>query len=151
MRANGALLRWLSLALFGLVAAHVPTYDNNLCSTPPRHHTTSQVAYTTIGPSSTAGIEVHCSSTSCPFDDNELIDYDFTMRESYSLDTFSVYVGCLGCAADDPITVPPLQFELEGPTLEPFAQVCARSTSITPMNARPDTRLRVTRRAATTP
>ena len=116
-----------------LLFSHVPTYDSSLCITPPRHHTTSQVVYATVGPSSTAGIEIHCSSTSCPFEDNELIDYDFTMRDSYSLDTFSVYVGCLGCAKDDPITIPPLQFELEGPVLEPFAQVRALRTCETRM------------------
>lgn len=105
-----------------LAFAHVPLYDSNLCATPVHHHSISQVSYATVGPSSTAGIEIHCSSTSCPFEDNALIDYDFTMRDSYSLDTFDVYVGCVGCEPADPITIPPLQFGLEGPFLEPFAQ-----------------------------
>jgi len=119
------------LALLAL--AHVPTYDsNNLCTKPPYHHDISQVSYLKVPPSSTAGLEIHCSSTSCPFEENELIDFDFTSRDDVSLSTFALYVGCLGCAPDDPITIPPLQFAFEDPVLEPFAQVCARSTFVAP-------------------
>ena len=96
------------LAFVVFTLTHVPQYDcEDQCCHAKHTHTTSQVAYL----KNSGGIEVE-------FDDmkidgaGEIVDFDFVFKKEYDTTTFSLYVGCGGCASskpdnyDTPLTLP---------------------------------------------
>ena len=103
---------------------HVPTYtsDASQCLKPPRAHTTSQVAYFRAGPGTSSGIEIHCSSQSCPFDyaNGEIVAWDATFKQTYDPSTYRLYVGCVGCMPEDPVSIAPEPVRYGAKKLEPF-------------------------------
>jgi hypothetical protein len=115
------------LILLGLVQFHVPTFGgDSTCVTPPHAHTTSQAFYF----KGSAGIEVHIKSDTDPFDTlgGELIDVDTVLRDEIDPSTYSLHIGCGGCAHGDPIVAPRVNVtEYEHAKLEPFSQSWTRS------------------------
>lgn len=103
--------------------SHLPTYDDactNNCCSPPHHHDQSQVIYL----KGSGGLEIHIDSETDPIDTSaqEIIDVDVVFRDRLDLSTFSVYIGCGGCAANDAILTDPLQIDYQAGRLEPFTQ-----------------------------
>lgn len=85
---------WLTF----LTVNHVPQYDcAHGCCHAKHTHTTSQVAYL----KNAGGIEVE-------FEDieiggaGEIVDFDFVFKKQYDMTTFSLHVGCGGCASSKP-------------------------------------------------
>ena len=115
------------LALCALpLLAHVPTYsgEDGNCIKPPHAPTTSQVIYLTIEPGTSGGLEYHCpDQATCPIDytNGELVDWDFTFKERYDVSTFRITVGCVGCAASDPVTIDAVAVQYGPGAVEPFS------------------------------
>lgn len=116
----------VSLAL-ALARAHVPTYETNddggngvTCAHLPHHHKTSQVVYLR----GSGGVELDTDEI-----DADTIDFDVVFRDEPSPETYSLYVGCGGCAADDTLLNASrvVVTGYETPELEPFTQTVYRS------------------------
>ena len=105
-----------------LVAGHVPTYSSNACVKPPHSHDVSQVVYLR----NSGGLEIHIDSDEEPFDtlNGEIIDVDVTFRGEPDRSTYELYIGCGGCAEDDPLIEASRLTDINyiTPTLEPFTQ-----------------------------
>ena len=119
----------LTLWLSGC-AGHVPTYDDANCVVPPHPHTTSQVVYHRTYPNTSAGLEIHCSASSCPFqwEAGEMLDVGATFLKKYDPSTFELRIGCLGCVDGvDPVEQqPPVTVEYGRALVEPFTQAFLR-------------------------
>ena len=108
--------------MLGLLAAllgHVPVYTGNAeegkCVSLTDHET-SQAVYVKARPGTTSGLEVADPPTT------GFIDFDAVFRERYDSSTFALYVGCMSCDADDPVTAAPIPVLYSAAKLEPFAQ-----------------------------
>ena len=111
------------IAFFAVFVGHVPKYDgcDHNCCHFPHGPTTSQVAYL----KGSGGVE---------YDIHELegethVDYNFVFKEPYDPTTYSIYVGCGGCASERPfhwdelLTLPVTQRETYyNAKLEAFTQ-----------------------------
>lgn len=123
-------------------AAHVPTYEAGCvdgCCVPPRQHDTSQVVYL----KGSGGLEIHIESLSQPFalagadPKATALDFDVVFRDPVDASTFTLYVGCGGCAPSDEVRSPAVPFrrgDYEPGVLEPFTQT--RYFSLFPKNER---------------
>ena len=115
----------LALGVVHLLA-HVPTYEGGegQCIKPPHAPTTSQVIYLTLQPGTTGGLEYHCpdqATCAIDFTNGQLVDWDFTFKERYPTSTYRITVGCVGCVASDPVTIPPVAVQYGHGTVEPFS------------------------------
>lgn len=106
------------IAIF-IILSHVPTYENCVdnCCALTKDHKISQVNYF----KNTGGIEIDLTYTN-PFEKHEIIDIDITFKEKYDTSQFHVYVGCGGCATEDPIVEPPSDIVYQTGEVEPFTQ-----------------------------
>ena len=83
---------------FVVVLGHVPQYDcNHGCCHAEHHHGTSQVAYL----KNSGGIEFDLDSLAVE-GAGEVVDFDFVFKKEYDPSTFSLHVGCGGCASSLP-------------------------------------------------
>ena len=118
----------MALALF-LCVAHVPKYSERCpgnCCRLPHHHSTSQVVYLR----GTGGVEIHLQSDTAPIDTltPEILDVDAVFRDEVDQSTYSLYIGCGGCAPGDIPRSAPLQLQgYQAGRLEPFTQTTYRS------------------------
>jgi len=111
--------------LFSRSKGHVPTYQSSNCKdgccTPPHHHATSQSVYI----QGSGGIEIHVVGPIDPFDTlkGEILHFDAVFSREYDTTTFSLHVGCGGCAKDDE-RVPSARrlVQWQKGQLEPFTQ-----------------------------
>ena len=80
--------------------AHVPQYAcEHGCCHAAHEHSTSQVAYL----KNSGGLELDVADLHTDADgEGETIDFDFVFKEPYDTSTFSLYVGCGGCASRRP-------------------------------------------------
>ena len=80
--------------------AHVPQYGcKDGCCHAAHEHSTSQVAYL----KNSGGIELDLADLDTDRDgEGEVVDFDFVFKEPYDTSTFSLYVGCGGCASRRP-------------------------------------------------
>ena len=105
--------------------AHVPTYSTGCpgnCCQLSHPHGTSQVVYL----KGSGGVEIHLHTDNNPIDTltPEVLDVDAVFRDKIDQSTYSLHVGCGGCAPDDPVVTEPLRLRGYTPaTLEPFTQV----------------------------
>lgn len=110
------------LLLFVSAVSHLPTYNGciNNCCKPPHHHDQSQVVYL----KGSGGLEIHLESETDPIDStgHEIMDVDIVFRDRPDLSTFSVYIGCGGCAETDTIVTDPVEIVYQTGKLEPFTQ-----------------------------
>ena len=120
-------MRLCVVASLALARAHVPTYETNddggngvTCAHLPHDHTTSQVVYLR----GSGGVELDADEI-----DADTIDFDVVFRDEPSPETYSLYVGCGGCAADDALLNASrvVVTGYETPVLEPFTQTAYRS------------------------
>lgn len=117
----------VSIAM-AMVSSHLPTYGGCVenCCTPPRIHTISQVIYM----KGSGGLEVHLDSDTDPFDTvvDEVLDVDAVFRDPIDQTTYSLYIGCGGCAPSDPIVILPIELDgYEPGEVEPFTQTAYHS------------------------
>lgn len=115
------------LSVLLLVHGHVPTFGGaETCVTPPHSHKISQAFYFR----GTGGIEFHIKSDSDPFDTlaGEEIDVNAVFRDEVDPSTYSLYIGCGGCAPGDAIVAPRVNVTVyEVSHLEPFSVSWVRS------------------------
>ena len=111
------------IAFFAVFVHHVPKYDgcDHNCCHFPHGPTTSQVAYL----KGSGGIEYDIDA----LDGETHVDYSVVFKEPYDPTTYSIHVGCGGCASempfhwDEPLTLPVTQRETYyNPKLEAFTQ-----------------------------
>ena len=114
------MLAWVLSAV-----AHVPTYDGACdggCCTPPHHHDLSQVIYLR----GSGGLELHVEDLDVA--GGEELDVDVVFRDTPDNTTYALYIGCGGCAEDDPLLAPRVRVHgYESAELEPFTQTAYRS------------------------
>lgn len=111
---------WAILAL-----GHVPQYDCvNGCCHAQHHHETSQVAYL----KNSGGVELDVDDLKID-GDGEIVDFDFVFKKEYDKSTYSLHVGCGGCASSlpdhyDPVLTRPLAMpeNYQNAKLESFTQ-----------------------------
>lgn len=111
------------IAFFAVFVHHVPKYDgcDHGCCHFPHGPTTSQVAYLR----GSGGIEYDLHE----LHGEEYLDFNVVFKKEYDPTTFSVYVGCGGCASvkpfhwDEPLTLPiDLPKTYQNAKFEPFTQ-----------------------------
>lgn len=101
----------LALALLG--CSHLPSYGcEERCCRAPHHHTESQVFYGR----GKWGLELDRSE----FKEGEILDIDAVFRDPVDPKKFELYIGCGGCATNDPILAPRVQIVYSTGVLEPF-------------------------------
>jgi hypothetical protein len=109
---------WVVVAL----SVHVPTYSSGeTCVEPPHDHSTSQVVYL----KGSGGLEIHIENDYVPFSTEPsnptIIDWDATFRDKVDPSTYALYVGCGGCAPEDPIRADQrIKVVYDEGSLEPF-------------------------------
>lgn len=116
------------LALFAAAATHVPTYGEDcVCCRLPHHHDTSQVVYLR----NSGGVEIHLRDSLDPVDTEtpEILDVDAVFRDEVDPSTFALYIGCGGCAPQDPLNENSrVRFDAyQTAVVEPFTQQLTRS------------------------
>lgn len=116
------------LAVATASVGHLPSYGcENRCCHPPYDHKESQVFYGR----GTWGLELDIAD----FDEGEILDIDAVFRDPVDPQSFSIYIGCGGCALTDPVIAPRVTFDAyETPVLEPFSHT--RYYSIFPESER---------------
>jgi hypothetical protein len=111
------------IAFFAVFVHHVPKYGGCPygCCHLPHGPTTSQVAYLR----GSGGVEYDLHE----LHGEEVLDFNVVFRKAYDPSTFSVYVGCGGCASlkpfhwDEPLTLPlDLPKTYQDARFEPFTQ-----------------------------
>lgn len=104
--------------MFALLAlAHVPTYCQDNCCTPPHDSGVSQVLYL----KGSGGLELERAEL------RGLVDFDVVFRDEVNTSRFRVHVGCGGCMPGDPILTPSRSVAYERAVVEPFTQTVYRS------------------------
>jgi hypothetical protein len=107
-----------ALATLALVA-HVPKYGREPCSHPPHDHTTSQVKYMR----GSGGLELDVADVKT----GESVDVDAVFKKAYDTTTYSLHVGCGGCADGDALHEPPFRVRYQEAVMEPFTQTAYTS------------------------
>ena len=109
---------YISLSL-----AHVPSYGcvQNCCQL--RHdYKVSQAFYL----KDSGGVEIHLNTLD--FTKQDHLDVDAVFRDEVDVSTFDLYIGCGGCAPNDPIVEQPYSLgNYLKPEIEPFTQTVYRS------------------------
>lgn len=111
--------------LFVAVAGHVPQYGcEHGCCHASHHHETSQVSYH----KNSGGVELDIDGLVID-GEGEIVDFDFVFKKEYPMSTYSLFVGCGGCASSmpdhyDPVLTLPLAMpeNYQNPKLESFTQ-----------------------------
>jgi hypothetical protein len=111
--------------ILAAAVAHVPQYDcEHGCCHAQHHHGTSQVAYV----KNSGGVEIDVDDLNIE-GEGEIVDFDFVFKEEYDMSTYSLHVGCGGCASRwpdhyDTVLTRPLALpeNYEDPKLEAFTQ-----------------------------
>jgi len=116
---------WALWAAVVVVSGHVPQYDcEHGCCHAKHHHETSQVSYQ----KNSGGVEMDIDDLVID-GEGEIIDFDFVFKKEYPMSTYSLFVGCGGCASRlpdhyDPVLTLPLAMpeNYQDPKLESFTQ-----------------------------
>lgn len=124
-RAEAALWGLLAFLLFVPTRGHVPGYAAvDGCARLQHPPSVSQVAYAAVPVGATAGLEFHVRSDTSPVDTtdpNAVVDFDFTFRDKVDPTTFSIHVGCGGCALGDETPAARLEVDYKHGVVEPCA------------------------------
>ena len=105
------------LHIFLFSNAHVPTYCDDKCCTPPHAHTTSQVVYV----KGSGGLQLNIDNVLSPFTQNEIIDVDCVFRDKIDQSTYDLHIGCGTCESNSLPETLSLSGYQKG-VVEPFTQ-----------------------------
>ena len=112
-------------SLFLTSMGHFPllgTSCNESCCTPPSDQQRSHAVYL----QGSGGIDITVVSPTQPFNtlDGEMLDFDAVFLRAYDSSTFSLHVGCGGCAKEEDGQVPSARrlVQWQKGQLEPFTQ-----------------------------